>query len=156
VSILRLGHLGICVSDLERSIPFYRDLLGFRLVSQVKVQGKEADKLLRLEGVDQRTVFMERDGLRVALFAYNAPKPEGDGKPRRMNQLGMAALMLRVDDLDATLEPFRKAGVHILEDTYSAHPSFRSKLVFLCDPDGTLIELIEMPGDLYAPIGTPL
>jgi catechol 2,3-dioxygenase-like lactoylglutathione lyase family enzyme len=72
-----------------------------------------------------------------------------------MNQLGMAALMLRVDDLDATLEPFRKEGVRILEETYTAHPTFRSKLVFLCDPDGTLIELIEMPGDPWAPIGTP-
>lgn len=156
MSILRLGHLGICVSDLERSIRFYRDLLGFRPVSQVKVKGAESDKLLRLEGVDQRTVFLERDGLRLALFAYQSPATKGDGAPRAMNELGIAAIMLRVDDLDATLEPFRAAGVRVLEETYTAHPAFRSKLVFLCDPDGTLIELVEMPGDPYAPIGTPL
>lgn len=156
MSILRLGHLGICVSDLERSIRFYRDLLGFRPVSQVKVKGPESDRLLRLEGVDQRTVFLERDGLRLALFAYQAPATKGDGAPRAMNELGLAAIMLRVDDLDATLEPFRAAGVRVLEETYTAHPGFRSKLVFLCDPDGTLIELVEMPGDPYAPIGTPL
>jgi len=156
VSILRLGHLGICVSDMEKSISFYRDLLGFRPLSQVSVQGEEADRLLRLEGVDQRTVFLERDGLRLALFAYASPRPVGSGQPRAMNELGMAAIMLRVDDLDATLEPFRKAGIRILEETYTTHPAFRSKLVFLCDPDGTLIELIQMPGDLYAPIGTPV
>jgi lactoylglutathione lyase len=156
VSVLRLGHLGLCVSDLERSIRFYRDLLGFRPLSQVNVKGPEADQLLRLQGVEQRTVFLERDGLRLALFAFASPKPVGDAEPRAMNQLGLAAIMLRVDDLDATLEPFRKAGVRILEDTYTSHPAFRSKLVFLCDPDGTLIELIEMPGDPYAPIGTPL
>jgi glyoxylase I family protein len=156
VSVLRLGHLGLCVSDMERSLRFYRDLLGFRPLSHVSVKGSEADKLLRLSGVDQRTVFLERDGLRLALFAFASPKPVGDGEPRPMNQLGLAAIMLRVDDLDATLEPFRKAGVRILDDTYTAHPDFGSKLVFLCDPDGTLIELIQMPGDLYAPIGTPL
>jgi glyoxylase I family protein len=156
LSILRLGHLGICVSDMERSLRFYRDLLGFRPLSQVSVKGQEADKLLRLEGVDQRTVFLERDGLRLALFAYATPPPIGDGAPRAMNQLGMAAIMLRVDDLDASLVPFRAAGARILDETYTAHPSFGSKLVFLCDPDGTLIELIQMPGDLYAPIGTPL
>lgn len=156
LSILRIGHLGICVSDLERSLPFYRDLLGFRPMSHVNVQGAEADRLLRLEGVDQRTVFLERDGLRLALFAYRSPAPTGDGGPRPMNQLGMAALMMRVDDLDASLVAFRAAGVRILEETYTAHPGFRSKLVFLCDPDGTLIELVEMPGDPYAPIGIPL
>lgn len=156
MSVLRLGHLGLCVSDMERSIRFYRDLLGFRPLSQVSVKGPEADKLLRLSGVDQRTVFLERDGLRLALFAFASPRPLGDGEPHPMNQLGMAAIMLRVDDLDATLVPFREAGVRILDDTYTAHPAFGSKLVFLCDPDGTLIELIQMPGDLYAPIGTPL
>lgn len=155
MAIQRLGHLGICVSDLDRSIRFYRDLLGFRPISQVKVKGAESDRLLRLEGVDQRTVFLERDGLRLALFAFASPPAVGDGEPRAMNALGMAALMLRVDDLDATLAPFREAGVRILEETYTAHPAFRSKLVFLCDPDGTLIELIEMPGDPGAPIGTP-
>ncbi len=156
MSILRLGHLGICVSDLERSVPFYRDLLGFRLLSQVDVRGEEADRLLRLEGVVQRTVFLERDGLRLALFAYAHPDAVGDGEPRPMNQLGLAAIMLRVDDLDATLEAFRAAGTRILEETYTTHPAFGSKLVFLCDPDGTLIELVEMPGDPYVPIGKPL
>lgn len=156
MSILRLGHLGVCVSDLERSIRFYRDLLGFLPLSQVEVRGEAADRLLRLENVEQRTVFLERDGLRLALFAYASPKPVGDGEPRAMNQLGLAAMMLRVDDLDATLEVFRQAGVRIVEETHTVHPGFRSKLVFVCDPDGTLIELVEMPGDLYAPIGTPL
>jgi catechol 2,3-dioxygenase-like lactoylglutathione lyase family enzyme len=95
VSVLRLGHLGICVSDLDRSVRFYRDLLGFRPLSQVSVKGAESDTLLRLRGVDQRTVFLERDGLRLALFAFASPKPVGDGEPRPMNQLGMAAIMLR-------------------------------------------------------------
>jgi catechol 2,3-dioxygenase-like lactoylglutathione lyase family enzyme len=72
-----------------------------------------------------------------------------------MNQLGIAALMLRVDDLDASLERFRSAGTQVLDDTYVHHPDYGSKLVFVCDPDGTLIELIEIPGDPYTPFGQP-
>jgi len=156
VAVLRVGHLGLCVSDLERSLRFYRDLLGFLPLSEVEVSGAEADRALRLEGVRQRTVFLERDGVRLALFAFEAPAPRGDRAPRAMNELGFAALMLRVDDLDATLAGFRAAGVRILESTYTAHPEYRSKLVFLCDPDGTLIELIELPGDPWAPLGRRL
>ena len=156
MAIQRVGHVGICCSDLERSLRFYRDLLGFRPLSEVHARGEEVDRLLRLDGVDQRTVFVERDGVRLALFAYRSPETCGDGKPRPMNRLGMAALMLRVDDLEATLKEFRKSGVRVLEDTRTDHPDFGSKLVFVCDPDGTLIELIEIPGDPYVPFGTPI
>ncbi|HYB13352.1 MAG TPA: VOC family protein, partial [Myxococcota bacterium] len=113
MAVLRVGHLGICVSNLEHSVRFYRELCGFRPLTEVHVKGEESDRLLRLRGVDQRTVFLERDGLRLALFAFLAPPPVG-GEPRAMNQLGMAALMLRVDDLDATLERFRSAGTRVL------------------------------------------
>ena len=155
MAVVRVGHLGICVADVERSVRFYRDLCGFRPLTEVQVKGEESDRLLRLRGVDQRTVFLERDGLRLALFAFRAPPPLGNGEPRAMNQLGMAALMLRVDNLDASLERFRAAGARVLDDTYVHHPDYGSKLVFVCDPDGTLIELIEIPGDPYTPFGQP-
>jgi glyoxylase I family protein len=156
MAVLRVGHIGVCVRDMERSLRFYRDLLGFRPLTQVEVRGAEADRLLGLSGVDQRTVFVERDGVRLALFAYRAPEAVGDGEPRPMNATGLAAIMLRVDDLDATLAECRKAGVRILDDTRTDYPAFRSKLVFVCDPDGAMIELVEIPGDPYTPFGTPV
>lgn len=156
MAVLRVGHIGICCSDLERSLRFYRDLLGFRALSEVKVDDATSARLLRLPEVEQRTVFLERDGVRLALFAFERPEPLGDGEPRAMNQLGLAAIMLRVDDLEATLEPMRAAGVRILEETRTEHPDYGSKLLFLCDPDGTLIELIEIPGDPYPPFGAPI
>lgn len=156
MAVLRVGHLGICVRDLERSLRFWRDLLGFRPLTRLEARGPEVDRMLRLSGVDQETVFLERDGVRLALFAYRSPAPEGDGEPRPMNRLGLAALMLRVDDLDGMLARFREAGVRILEDTRTEHATYRSKLVFVCDPDGTLVELIEVPGDPYVPFGRPI
>lgn len=155
MAVLRFGHLGICVSSLAVSVPFYRDLLGFRALTQVEVRGADADKLLGLRGVDQTTVFLERDGVRLALFEFRAPAPTGPGRPRAMNELGMAAIMLRVDDLDATLGRMREASVNILDETRTDYPEYRSRLVFLTDPDGTLIELVEIPGDPYTPFGKP-
>lgn len=155
MAVLRFGHLGICVSSLAASIPFYRDLLGFRALTQVEVKGADADQLLRLKGVDQTTAFLERDGVRLALFEFRSPKPTG-GQPRAMNELGMAAIMLRVDDLDATLEKIRAAGATVLDETRTDYPEYGSRLVFLTDPDGTLIELVEIPGDPYTPFGKPL
>lgn len=155
MAIVRFGHLGICVTSLANSVPFYRDLLGFRPLTQVEVRGADADRLLGLKGVDQTTVFLERDGVRLALFEYRSPATAGSGEPRAMNELGMAAIMLRVDDLDATLAKAREAGVRVLDETRTDYPEYGSRLVFVTDPDGTLVELVEIPGDPYTPFGRP-
>ena len=155
MSVLRFGHLGICVTSLAASVPFYRDQLGFRALTQVEVRGADADRLLGLAGVDQTTVFLERDGVRLALFEFRSPSPVGTRRPRPMNELGMAAIMLRVDALDSTLAKLREAGVTVLDDTRTDYPEYGSRLVFVTDPDGTLIELVEIPGDPYTPFGKP-
>jgi catechol 2,3-dioxygenase-like lactoylglutathione lyase family enzyme len=155
MAVLRVGHIGVCVSDLPRALAFYCDLLGFRALSEASVADALSAKLLRLPKVDQTTVFVERDGVRLALFAFREPKAEGSGRVRAMNETGMAALMLRVESLDALVEKIRKAGCRILDETRIEHPDYGSKLLFVCDPDGTLIELIEIPGDPYAPFGKP-
>jgi len=122
---------------------------------EVHVADAESARLLRLPEVDQVTVFLERDGVRLALFEFRKPKAERPPTPRPMNRTGFAALMLRVDDLDAMLPAFEKAGVQILKETRTDHPDYDSKLVFLTDPDGTLIELIVIPGDPYKAFGGP-
>lgn len=156
--VIRFGHLGICVASLAQSIPFYRDLLGFRALTEVEVRGADADKLLGLSGVDQTTVFLERDGVRLALFEFRSPACSAGSRTDRirpMNEPGMAAIMLRVDDLDQTLAKMRAASVRVLEATRTDYPEYNSRLVFVTDPDGTMIELVEIPGDPYAPFGKP-
>ncbi len=155
MAVLRFGHLGICVTSLAASVPFYRDLLGFRALTQVEVRGADADKLLGLTGVDQTTVFLERDGVRLALFEFRTPIAAATRRRRAMNEPGMAAIMLRVDDLDATLAKARAASVETLDSTRTDYPEYGSRLVFITDPDGTMIELVEIPGDPYTPFGKP-
>jgi len=156
MAVLRVGHIGICTSDLRRALEFYCDLLGFRALSETVVADSLSAKLLGLSEVDQTTVFVERDGVRLALFAFRAPGTLRGPAPRPMNQTGMAALMLRVDDLDATVAKIRAAGFPVLDDTRIEHPAWNSKLLFVTDGDGTMVELIEIPGDPYAPFGKPI
>lgn len=153
MSILRFTHVGICVADLDRSIRFYRDLLGFRLRSELRIGGEPTSRLLRLPDTDLHAVYLERDGMRIELLYYHAPRAAGDGKPRSMHERGLTHLSLRVDHLAELLRHMRGAGVEILDDSRIDIPEFQSSAVFVCDPDGTLIELVESPGDLEAPPG---
>jgi len=62
VPLQRLTHVGICVSDMDRSLRFYRDCLGFRHEHELRVAGEPSDTLLRLRGVDLHAVYLARDG----------------------------------------------------------------------------------------------
>lgn len=147
MSVLRLSHVGICVSDLERSIRFYRDLLGFKRVSELEISGEPTTTLLQLDDVDLHAVYLERDGTRIELLHYRRPGATGDGSPRAMNQLGLTHLSFRVDQLSALLQTLKTAGVCVLERSKIDIPAFDAAAVFVTDPDGTLIELVQAPGD---------
>ena len=147
MGLLRLTHIGLCVSDWERSLRFYRDLLGFRYLSELQVGGAPTTTLLQLAEVSLRAIYLERDGTRIELLHYAVPGHEGNGRPRPMNQLGLTHLSLRVDDLAATLDELRKSGANIIEQTRIDLPDFQAAAVFVTDPDGTLIELVQAPGD---------
>lgn len=153
MSVLRFTHIGICVADLERSIRFYRDLLGFHLRSDLRVQGEPSQTLLRLPSVDLHAVYLERDGMRIELLHYESPGATGSTEPRAMNQRGLTHLSLRVDDLAGTVDRLGAAGARVLEDSRIDIPAFSAAAVFVCDPDGTLIELVQSPGDVEAPPG---
>ena len=144
MSSLRFSHLGICVSDLDASIAFYRDALGFEPAGDLDVKGEPGATLLRLPDVELRAVYLRRDGVTIELLYYASPGHEGDGAPRRMNALGLTHLSLRVDDLEGMLADLDARGVNVLRDTYIDNPSLSARAVFLIDPDGTLIELVEM------------
>ena len=144
---LRVSHVGICVSDWKQSLRFYHDVLGFRYVQELELSGEPSSTLLQLEDVDFRALYLEREGVRIELRHYEKPGHTSDPAPRPMNQLGLSHLSLRVEDLDALLKDFEKAGVDVLERTRVDVPRANAKAVFITDPDGTLIELVQQPGD---------
>ena len=137
-----LTHIGICVSDLDRSLRFYRDALGFAYVSELEVAGEPGDTLLRLKDVQLRAVYLERDGVRIELLHYSSPPRKPAPRPHEMNDLGLTHLSFRVSDVEGTLAALREAGGTILEDTVIRFSGSDPVAAFLTDPDGMLIELV--------------
>lgn len=137
-----LTHIGICVSDIARSLQFYRDALGFRYVSELEVAGEPASTLLRLKDVDLHAVYLERDGFRIELLYYSSPPRQPSPRPHEMNDLGFTHISFHVADIDATLAALREAGATVLEDTVVRIPGGGTVAAFVTDPDGVPIELV--------------
>ena len=109
--------------------------------------------MLQLANVDLHAVYLERDGTRLELLSYASPAAVGDGSTRAMNARGLTHLSLRVDDLEATLADLTTVGARVLGPSRIDIPGFAVAAIFISDPDGTLIELVQSPGDPEIPPG---
>jgi lactoylglutathione lyase len=133
------------VSDLERSLRFYREVLGFELVQSHTV-GPEFARLMELDDVVLQSRFVHRDGVSIELLHFDVPGHCGEPVRRPMNQLGITHLSVRVDDLDSVAALIESLGGTVLRDTRTAIGSSKAlDFVYCTDPDGVRIELMHLP-----------
>ena len=155
MQVQRLTHLGICVSDLERSLRFYRDVLGCKEVGRLEMAGGAADIVNGLKNCRVQAIYLERDGWRLELIAFPEPGWIGPSQPRPMNQLGLTHLSWRVADLDAVCTQIESMGGGLLSETLVGPPGARTRAIMAHDPDGLRLELVQGPGDPNALPGSP-
>jgi lactoylglutathione lyase len=106
---LAFSHVGVCVSDLERSTRFYTEVLGFRPVLTMDM-GPEVAATMEVEGCEFTSRMLGRGDVRVELLHWRSLEAEGDGERRPMTQLGLTHLCLRVDDPEPVLVAAERFG----------------------------------------------
>jgi predicted enzyme related to lactoylglutathione lyase len=133
------SHFGICVSDLQHSMRFYCDGLGFTKMATYEC-GDEFETSLEVSGPIRLTAqFIQKGGMVAELLYYQTPGVTGAPSQRR-NQLGLTHLSFVVEDVDAAAMRLAEYGGRILPGTRVSTDA-GIEIVFLEDPDGTRIEL---------------
>jgi len=136
-----MRHFGITVSDLAKSLEFYRDILGLEVAREMDEAGEHIDKFSALEGVDVRTVKLrDTSGAMVELLYYRSHprKPQ----ERDIADIGCSHFAVTVENLDNTLSQIEAAGyTAVCTPQYS--PDGKVKLTFCRGPDNVLIEMVE-------------
>ena len=142
------SHFGLCVSDLDRSMRFYCDGLGFEPAIQYEVGADFADTLEISGDIAVISQFIARDGVSVELLHYTKGGVTGSPSATR-NQLGLTHLSLNVDDVDETAAKLVACGGTVSDSTRTKidNPDGSvSDFVFVADPDGTRVELMKLAG----------
>jgi catechol 2,3-dioxygenase-like lactoylglutathione lyase family enzyme len=139
-------HTGITVSNLERSLAFWRDVLGFELSHTAHQKGELARQITGVEDAEIKlAVVRAPGGHKIELLEYLAPADRKRASLRPCD-VGSVHVALLVHDLDAVLEgiaasDWKAAGK---PQTLQSGPNAGKRVVYVRDPDGTTIELMQV------------
>lgn len=125
--ILGIGHLALKVRDLDKSLEFWRDRVGFR----------EMDRLRRDDGTTWLVYLRITDTQFLELFPGAAT---GQAPGEEAN--GVLHICLEIEDLDVEIARLEQAGVRIVSPIKGGIDNNRG--AWIHDPDGNRIELMEM------------
>lgn len=143
------SHIGIGVSDLDRSIRFYSEVFGFAELYRLDFENNEVAATMEQEGAF-RSAMLLRDDVRVELLQWVDVPTSGGGK-KPMTQLGFTHLSFRVEEIDDLTDLVVANGGAVHEQTLSylgAEGSPQTGLLYYTDPDGTRIEVMTNVPDL--------
>ena len=141
-------HTGITVSNLERSLAFWRDVLGFELSHTAHQTGELAREITGVAGAEIKlAVLRAPGGHKIELLEYLAPPDRRKLVDLRPCDVRSVHVALLVDDLDAALKSIAASGWKSAgkPQTLTTGPNAGKRVVYVRDPDGTTIEFMQPP-----------
>jgi len=146
--IIAADHTGITVTNLERSLAFWRDVLGFQLSHRPHQTGELASEITGVPGAEISIAVLKGYGHKIELLEYLGPPGRQHFRPRPCD-VGSVHVALVVDNLDAVLERIAASGWKAAGNpqTLQRGPNTGKRVVYVRDPDGTTIEFMQPPPD---------
>ena len=150
-----VSHIAVCVADLERSLHFYRDLLGLTVrlhttQNMARRPGAESAEMYQ-QPRESRTVanvwFDDPDTPQPFLVLTSHPGSQVEGEPIKLDQIGISHISFEVEDVRAYAEELMAKGVTMagtLADFTDDQGVMRTFFVY--DPDGILVQFDQGPG----------
>jgi lactoylglutathione lyase len=144
-TIQRPHHTGIQVADLERSVRFYRDTLGFELVFQWNPQAEYIRTITGYPDADIHAAVLRMPGAEVYLEILEYRNVEKAPVDTRTANPGTAHMAFYTDDCDGLYDELKAKGVDSVSPpvTPSIGPNKGGRAVYMIDPDGIRVEFIQ-------------
>ena len=140
--ITGLNHSGIVVEDLERSVHFYRDVIGLEVVRTIDRDGGPISQVVGYENTHLKGALLSlNDGHVIELIQYIRPKV-AERPTQERAVLGGSHIAFNVDDIQKTMDELTGNGAKQLNPPVETAPG--RKACYMQDPDGNWIELLQI------------
>ena len=149
--VTKLDHIAVTVSSLERSLPFYTGVLGLREIERHLLQGETISTMAGKPGVIMQVVRLaspDTPDILVDLQEYVQPK--GSVSNAKLGMANHSHFCFGVSNLQTAYRELKEKGVEFVSapvtfDLGADWDYGAVQVVFLKDPDGFILELVEMP-----------
>lgn len=140
-------HFALTVSDLDRSLEFYCGLMGLKEVERHRLEGEMISKMAGKEDVVMQVVRLQSpDSPDFLIDLQQYLSPEGGVSNAKLGDVGHTHICLGVKDIMETYRDLSAKGVRFVSGPVSFDLDFGVvRVVFLEDPDGSILELMEYP-----------
>jgi catechol 2,3-dioxygenase-like lactoylglutathione lyase family enzyme len=140
MALLGIAHASVVVSEMERSLRFYRDLLGLEVTEDERVKGRFVSAVTGVAGADVRVVLLSAgDAIaRVELVEFLVPRRGGFAPD--MPTLGASHVALLTDDIHTAHRDLLAGGARLVCAPVSDGVRWA---MHVYDPDGIRVELMQ-------------
>jgi catechol 2,3-dioxygenase-like lactoylglutathione lyase family enzyme len=142
-----LDHIAVTVSDLDRSLAFYRDLLGMKEVERHHLEGETISKMAAKEGVVLDVVRLAApDTPKVLLDLQQYTHPRGKVSDATLGDVAHSHFCFGVPDVWGAYRELSAKGVEFISEPVTFElESGTLHVVWMKDPDGFILELVTSP-----------
>lgn len=138
-----IHHVGITVANLDRSLLFYRDLLGMRVIG---LSVEAVGSIVGVPGASARIADLDAGGGQLLELIDYGNAADSDAAPRGPDAVGSCHVSIEVDDLSEALARLASAGHQPMGEVTELSLGGvweGCTIAYVRDPDGVVIELIE-------------
>lgn len=140
-NLLSIRHTGIVVTDMEKSLHFYRDLLGFKVRIDAREDSRFIDCILDMRNAKLHTVKLASpDGQMIELLDFGA---DGRAMSHPVNGTGLTHFAIQVRSAEEMYTFLKMNGLSFLSPP-SVSPDGKAKVAFCIAPEGSYIEIVEI------------
>ncbi|MFR1710146.1 MAG: VOC family protein [Clostridium sp.] len=144
-----IAHVGITVSNLEKSIEFYKNVLGLSYQGQMLMEGEATERLFRISPCKVRVAYLKgsEELMSPPVELLQFLEKDIEDKENKLNQISISEVCFNVLDIDSVYKRLMDKGVEFLSEPqyfdFTSQGFGKSKAVYFKDPDGIILELIE-------------
>lgn len=150
--VTSVDAIGMTVSDMERAVAFYSNVLNFKKVSDIERSGEALERLDGVFGARQRIVRMQLGDEFIELVEFIAPKGRPIPVDSRSNDRWFQHIAIIVSDMSRAYELLRKHNVEHASTSPQRIPDWNKAAAgiwafYFKDPDGHPLEILSFPPD---------
>ncbi len=142
-------HVGITISNMERSVSFYRDILGLNYIGQLIMEGPETDVLFHCVGCKVKVAYLNGSAELLAppIELIQFLKPHSKACHPDLQTTSISEICFQCEDIDKFYHHLKEHHVECLSEPqyfdFTKYGFGKSRAIYFKDPDGIILEAIQ-------------